>query len=61
MCMSCGCRQPNDDHGDARHLTMQDLRAAAQADGISVEEVINNIEETYAESGAAEEEEARRS
>lgn len=54
MCMSCGCKQPNEDHGDERHITMQDLEAAAEADGISVQEVIQNIAEGYQEAGGRE-------
>ena len=33
-----------DDHGDSRHLTIQDLQAAAEAAGISVQEVVENLQ-----------------
>ena len=33
MCISCGCGKPNDDHGDARNITMQDVDQAAEAAG----------------------------
>ena len=45
MCMSCGCKQYNDDHNDQRNITMDDLQQAADAAGISVDEVARNIEE----------------
>ena len=43
MCLDCGCGKPNDKHGDDRHITMDDLRAAAQASEISVDEAARNI------------------
>ena len=44
MCASCGCGRVDDDHGDARHLTMANLKDAAQAAGISVPDVAKNLE-----------------
>lgn len=43
MCMSCGCGQPNDDHGDPRHITQDDLDRAAQAANVSREQAAQNI------------------
>ena len=31
MCLSCGCGEPNDNHGDPKHITMDMLEAAAKA------------------------------
>jgi hypothetical protein len=33
-----------DDHGDDRHLTIQDLQAAAEAADITVREVVENLQ-----------------
>ena len=44
MCLDCGCGKPNDQHGDDRHITMDDVRSAAEASGISVEEASRNIQ-----------------
>jgi len=44
MCASCGCGRVDDDHGDQRHLTMSNLKEAAQAAGISVPEVARHLE-----------------
>ena len=53
MCISCGCGEGADDHGSADNitaetdleaLTEQDLQRAAEAQGISVEEVKRNLE-----------------
>jgi hypothetical protein len=49
MCMSCGCKQPNEDHGDQRNITIDGLQQAADASGISVDEVVRNIQETFRE------------
>jgi hypothetical protein len=43
MCTSCGCGKLNDDHGDSRHITLQDLDQAAQAAGTTRESVVQNI------------------
>jgi hypothetical protein len=43
MCLDCGCGEPNESHGDSRHITMDSIQAAAQASEISVEEAIRNI------------------
>ena len=44
MCLSCACGSPNDDHGDKRNITMQQLEQAAEAADTSVEEIVNNLE-----------------
>jgi hypothetical protein len=53
MCVSCGCGEPNERHGDDRHITQIDLDAAAEAANISAEQVALNIGGT-ADVGAAE-------
>ena len=45
MCLDCGCGEPNDRHGDDRHITMEDVEAAARASEISVDEAARNITE----------------
>ena len=45
MCVSCGCGAPEDKHGDDRNITLSELQAAAEAAGISVDEVVANIGE----------------
>jgi hypothetical protein len=46
MCLTCGCGEPNADHGDNRHITYDDLKTAADAAEISVDEATNNFQET---------------
>jgi hypothetical protein len=43
MCLDCNCGKPNDNHGDAAHITYQQLEAAAQASGIDPEEAADRI------------------
>jgi hypothetical protein len=45
MCLDCGCGEPNERHGDDRHIIMDDIRAAAAASEISVDEAKRNIVE----------------
>lgn len=43
MCLTCGCGEPNEDHGNADQITYEELKKAADANGITVEEAANNI------------------
>ena len=43
MCLSCGCGQPNDDHGDSRNITLNDIDQAAKAAGTTRDKVLQNI------------------
>jgi hypothetical protein len=47
MCLTCGCGQPNDDHGDPRNIVMSELNDAAEAAEIDVDEAANNLMQTY--------------
>ena len=46
MCMSCGCMQPNDDHGDQRNITYDQIQRAGQAANISSQQAAQNIQNT---------------
>ncbi|HLL78255.1 MAG TPA: hypothetical protein VKT25_02075 [Ktedonobacteraceae bacterium] len=43
MCISCGCGEPNDDHGDSRNITLDDLNQAAAAAGTTRDRVLQNM------------------
>lgn len=49
MCVSCGCGKYSENHGDDRHLTMEDFDQAAQAANISMDEVFKNIQKWSSE------------
>jgi hypothetical protein len=43
MCMSCGCGEPQNDHGNPDNITEAELQRAAEAAGISNAEAADNI------------------
>ena len=43
MCLSCGCGLPHEDHDNPANITYEDLRKAAEAEGITVEQAADNI------------------
>jgi hypothetical protein len=45
MCMSCGCGEPNEKHGNPDNITLDDLRRAAKAANIEPEQAADNIHE----------------
>jgi hypothetical protein len=45
MCVSCGCGQVNDNHGDRRNITMDNIKSAAQAAGTDEQTVAQNIQQ----------------
>lgn len=46
MCLSCGCGKPNENYGDSRHITMDKLDQAAQAEDITRDQALQNIVKT---------------
>ena len=44
MCVSCDCGKPNDDHGDSRNITMNQIEQAASAIGKQPRDVAQNIQ-----------------
>jgi len=50
MCVSCGCNKPNDDHGDSRNITMDQIQKAASAAGMSNADVAKNIQKSVQQS-----------
>lgn len=46
ICLDCGCGLLADRHGDAGHLTIDDLQAAAGASGVSIVRAAANILQT---------------
>lgn len=47
MCLSCGCKLPNENHGKAGvHITYNDLVRAATAAGIKPKQALKNMRKT---------------
>jgi hypothetical protein len=53
MCLSCGCGEPNERHGDDRHITQDDIDQAATAANISPQEAARNIGASAQQTSAA--------
>jgi hypothetical protein len=43
MCMTCGCRDWENDHGDPKNITYHRLVDAAEAGGVTVEEAVEHL------------------
>ena len=43
MCVSCGCGNLTESHGDQRNITIDTLKKAAEAQGIGLKDVLKNI------------------
>lgn len=46
MCLSRGCSDVFDDHGDPRNITMSALQDASNVAGITVPEALSNIQKS---------------
>jgi len=46
MCLDCGCDEPDNRHGDKRHLVMSDITNAAHSNKQSVKKTLRNIQKT---------------
>jgi hypothetical protein len=53
MCVSCGCGEVHEDHGDSRHLTIEDLEQAAEAANLTVDQVVQNIQASGRQGGSS--------
>jgi hypothetical protein len=43
MCYNCGCKKYDEDHGDSENITDETLDKLADKQGVSVEEVCQNM------------------
>ena len=53
MCVSCGCGEIHDNHGDPQHLTIEDLEQAAEAANLTVDQVVQNIQTSGRQGGSS--------
>jgi hypothetical protein len=54
MCLDCGCGKAHDDMGEPEiHLTYEDIKRAAEADGQTVRETLETIVRTLDRDQAA--------
>ena len=45
MCANCGCGVAEDKHGDERNITWSEIEAAADANGMSPEQAVANMQQ----------------
>src|SRR5688572_8833790 len=45
MCANCGCGIPEDKHGDDRNINWSEVVASAEANDISPEQAVQNMQE----------------
>lgn len=43
MCLNCGCGDYRDKRGNATNITMEDVEKAAEGEGMSVEDSVNEM------------------
>ena len=43
MCLTCGCKNPHDNHGKSDYLTIEKLERSAQLDKMSLDEAVRNL------------------
>jgi hypothetical protein len=53
MCMSCGCGEINEKHGNDAHITWDDVQAAARAADVTPDQVMSNMQEAMGTASAA--------
>ncbi len=49
MCLNCGCGMPEDDMGNPDNITMETLKRAAKASGMSVKDTVDNVKASLAQ------------
>jgi len=52
MCMSCGCGELNEKHGNDANITWDDMQAAAKAADVSPDQVMRNLQESFGKAEA---------
>jgi hypothetical protein len=60
MCASCGCGTPNNDHGDRRNITLDQVKQAAAAAGIPISQAGENVADATFKAAEDRDREARR-
>jgi hypothetical protein len=49
MCLNCGCHQAHEAHGEPKNITYEDVKAAAEANGMGIGESLVMMLETAEE------------
>ncbi|HSL12324.1 MAG TPA: hypothetical protein VLA82_13515 [Actinomycetota bacterium] len=52
MCANCGCGIPEDKHGDDRNINWSEVVASAEANDITPDQAIQNMQEMSRKQGS---------
>jgi len=55
MCISCGCDEPDANHGNPKHMTLKQFKEAAQAAEVDMDQLLKNIKVGLVRYGGAKE------
>lgn len=47
MCITCGCGEPEANHGNPKNITLRQFREAAEAAEIDMDQLLKNIVEGF--------------
>lgn len=53
MCITCGCDEPEANHGNPKHITLQQFKEAAEAAEVDMNQLSKNIEQGLKKYGGA--------
>jgi hypothetical protein len=53
MCITCGCDEPEANHGNSKHITLQQFKEAAEAAEVDMTQLNKNIQEGLKRYGGA--------
>ena len=55
MCISCGCDEPDANHGNPKHMTLTQFKDAAEAAEVDINQILKNIRVGLVRYGGAKE------
>jgi hypothetical protein len=53
MCITCGCDEPEANHGNPKHITLQQFKEAAEAAEVDISQLNKNIDQGLKKYGGA--------
>ena len=55
MCISCGCDEPDTNHGNPKHITLKQFKDAAEAAEVDMDQLLKNVRVGLVRYGGAKE------
>lgn len=47
MCISCGCDEPEANHGNPKHITLKQFKDAAEAAEVDMKQLLKHIDDGF--------------